>query len=139
MITLITRKDRAKSVADRWKLNYLVGNSIWFNTPELDSKQVYEALIDLGTSPDPDEVDRIIGNSSWTEVQECDKCGEHYDQIVEIDLHQLQTTTRLCQTCLRAALQLFGTEVTITEYAASPELNKALTNLHFFGSKGQVL
>lgn len=69
---IITRKMRANVAAHAWRRQY-------FPTPGADIKgphsQKLKELEALGENPDPDDVDRIIENTSWTDVPECSECG----------------------------------------------------------------
>ena len=53
----ITRQTQANAASIRWKFQY----------PH-DKNNVQARLNALGPVKDPDEVDRIIGNKSWTEL-----------------------------------------------------------------------
>lgn len=53
----ITRQTQANAASIRWKRQY----------PH-DKNNVQARLDALGQIKDPDEVDRIIGNKSWTEL-----------------------------------------------------------------------
>jgi len=68
---------------------------------------VHDQLLALGSSPDPDDVDRVIGNGSWTRVPECDECGAG-DQPFVIQVGQPpdyeSRTAKLCGSCCRQAI-----------------------------------
>lgn len=71
MFEIVTRRSRAATAAERWEQQY--------DTPEYrNTEHQYTALQlkALPLNPDPDEVDRLIGNSTWTDVPACDGCGK---------------------------------------------------------------
>jgi hypothetical protein len=72
--TRVTRHDLAASALSRWKAQYRRGDPAW-------AGHVRAALADLGKSPDPDEVDRVIGNGSWTDIT-CSNCAESVTEAV---------------------------------------------------------
>lgn len=65
---VITRSIRAKNAALRWRQLY-------------GYDKAHTSLRRLGDNPDPDEVDHIIGNKTWTEI-ECDECGDKQPVVV---------------------------------------------------------
>jgi hypothetical protein len=101
---LVTKRDLIKNVANRWREQY----------PEVNSGkhsrfvQTYRDLLalDLGTCT-ADEVDAVIGNSSWTR-NECQSCGDDVDAAVIVgqEPDYESATARLCKSCLQAALDL---------------------------------
>ena len=69
---------RAAGVASRWKHTYFE-NEIWFKfnnkinnkaCKNKSSKTIYDNLVALGKSPTPEQVNKVIGNESWTKVWE---------------------------------------------------------------------
>ena len=94
----ITRLSLAKETAKRWKIQY-----------GTDKYDVYKKLVSLGDSPNPDQVDAIIGNGSWTRVPHCSECSSEGEAIViqvgetpDYDSH----TAYLCSDCIRDALSI---------------------------------
>lgn len=71
--------------------------------------EIYDGLVSLGPDPNPDDVDRIIGNSSWSWPGSCGGCGTTCDKVVVVgekpdyDSH----TARLCKDCVLEALHAF--------------------------------
>lgn len=96
-----SRKDQAKRAADRWKMQYYDPKKRWSSCflYDLDTKGKWEALKALGPDPDPDDVDRIIGNSSWTEPQRCDGCCAPADRLIGFAYHK----GLYCAPCLKKA------------------------------------
>ena len=80
-----TRKDRAAQTADRWYQQYMMSETE--AKPEFkggrfsDKALIYQQLKELGENPDPDEVDAVIGNSSWTRIT-CHHCGSDVERAV---------------------------------------------------------
>lgn len=93
-----------KGVAERWSRQY---GDDWRSVVGIDgresSKEIYELLCGLGSDPDMDKVDRIIGNKSWTRVT-CASCGDAVDRAAEFGYD----TVKVCADCMRAALRAMG-------------------------------
>lgn len=101
----ITRKTKAADTAARWKYQYETA----VETPgdpasTSDPKAKYQRLVTLGLNPDPDDVDEIIGNPSWTEVDPCDECGVELDILIGIGAGC--ESVALCKSCLNLAVEL---------------------------------
>lgn len=94
---LITRNTLAAEAASKWQSQY---------GGDRDGKSAAIRL--LGDKPDPDAVDAIIGNDSWTRVPCCDECGLSAVSVVEIgeELDYESATAQICANCLRSALAL---------------------------------
>jgi len=98
---LITRQILANEAAKRWGKQY---------PPDRwpDKQYVLRQLTELGGNCDADEVDKIIGNGSWT-TTECHECGN--DEGVDVvqvgqQLDYESSTANVCKSCLRKALNL---------------------------------
>lgn len=96
---LITRKSKAKDVAKAWKLQY--GD---INT------DVYEALVALGGNPNPEDIDEVIGNGTWTATK-CYECGDRNIDVIligedEDENDYFAMTTFVCRDCLKKAIEL---------------------------------
>lgn len=104
---LITRKDKAKNAAQQW-LNTYNGRGGWKYSTNGDKEAIYVALVELGPNPDPDDVDRAIGNKSWTECH-CDECRTQADEVVEVgEAPDYESATAcLCLSCVRYARSFF--------------------------------
>ena len=106
LMELETRQCLANTARERWERQYSrYGVTHW-------SHSVTEKLRQLGKNPPPDEVDKAIGNSSWTTSRKCDECGEKSSMIVMLGEKPdyESNTARICRSCLEKALQLFDME-----------------------------
>lgn len=99
---LITRQSKANEAADQWQLHY---------SPDRwpDKQKIAEKLRSLGDTPNPDDVDRIIGNGSWTKPGKCDECGKDSGSVIQLgeEPDHESHTTWLCELCMREAIPLF--------------------------------
>lgn len=107
---VITRHTLAASAAARWAYQYKHPNH---RNPDTVLKA--EKLAALGMNPDPDEVDRIIGNTSWTTTK-CDQCKATNMPVVEVgeERDYESDTALLCLSCLNGAVAM------LSATAASP-------------------
>ena len=99
---IITRQSLANTAANRWAVQYS-------SSMNQDRAQTLEDLRDLGPTPDPDSVDAIIGNSSWTTTR-CDECGTKNIPVVELgddpDYPDTSSTICVCLSCLNSAINM---------------------------------
>lgn len=103
---LITRKDLAANAAERWKKAYTrkgewqEGTLIRTRTKE----EIYNQLVALGPTPNPDDVDATIGNTSWTGCR-CDECGHKFDAVIQVGEAPCyeSSTANLCRHCVQHA------------------------------------
>lgn len=101
MFEKITRESRARGVAESWRGRYKKGAKTRYH----DCNETYASLKALGETPNPDEVDCIIGNTSWTRVEECTQCGkEDAPFVVQVgDEPDYESRTAwLCPDCIKA-------------------------------------
>jgi hypothetical protein len=111
---LITRQSQADTAAQRWAERYGhyidgPGNvrSTLFGLP--NRRSTYTALVALGPNPDPDAVDRVVGNSSWTDTPTCNECGRSgLPAVVQVgeEPDYESRTAWMCGDCLRRAADL---------------------------------
>jgi len=96
---LITRQSLANKACERWAEQYPIER--W-----PDRQLVLKKLIELGDNCNPDEVDAIIGNGSWTRTK-CDECNND-DGVDVIQLGQEpdyeSNTANICKDCLDKGL-----------------------------------
>ena len=101
---LITAREQIRTVAQRWKLQYLAFHSAPQKL-EIEILQALESLdVEVATKED---VAAIIGNTSWI-ISDCDECGGMFDALVELSdwSDGEYSPARLCAGCLRKALAL---------------------------------
>ena len=101
----ITRKTRAAEAARKWREQYPPGSPPGWGGA--DREATYAALVALGPLPDPDAVDALIGNTSWTDVPECDGCertGMPFVVRVGDEPDYESSTAWLCSECLAEAV-----------------------------------
>jgi len=98
---LITRESNANKAAENWKKQYNY-DGVW-----PDKLEILDRLEKLGVNPFPDDVDSVIGNTSWTRTI-CYECRAENIDVVEIgeDKDYESYTTEICKACLLEALQL---------------------------------
>jgi hypothetical protein len=97
---VITRQIKANEVTETWRQQYPFYSS--------EKNNIYRRLKSLGQTPDPNTVDKIIGNKSWTEVECCSECGKRPKSIIRLGepLHHESLTAYICLDCLKKAIKL---------------------------------
>jgi hypothetical protein len=102
----ITRQTQANNVADRWHKQYPDGNG--YREKHIG---MWKKLCDLGGRPNPDDVDSLTENSSWTDVGSCNECNLESDTLIELgeEPDYESSTAYICPACLKKALQLVRT------------------------------
>lgn len=100
---LITRRAKAASTAARWKSQYNRGRG------DAGKFKIYSDLINLGDSPEPSDVDAVIGNATWTACvcTECECAAQSVVRVGEEPDYE-SSTAWLCKQCVEQALNLFG-------------------------------
>lgn len=97
-----TRATLAQQAPKKWAAQY--------SRPPVrpDQQKITEQLAALESPIDPDQVDAIIGNKSWTQVDCCSECEARVDVVVEIgqEPDYESSTAWVCLPCLRAAVAL---------------------------------
>lgn len=104
---LITRDQKAAEAAESWKKQYCVGER-WREVLQGDTEEVYSRLLKLGPTPRPNDVDAVIGNSSWTRII-CNECRQHdVSSAVQIgEEPDIESNTALiCPDCISKAAGL---------------------------------
>lgn len=94
---VITRRSRAAEAHERWERQY--GDATG------DKKAITQRLAALGAWPEPEAVNAVIGNDSWTECT-CNECGESVPLVVRLGEppDYESSTADVCERCLSAAL-----------------------------------
>jgi len=96
---IITRQSLANKVAERWAGQYKGG------AYGADKHDKLKKLRALGDAPNPNDIDLVIGNNSWTRTS-CHECGKDNIDVVEIgqDPDYESYTADICKPCLEKAL-----------------------------------
>lgn len=96
---IVSRASKAVKAADSWYNTYYDKRTGWLYGDEKRVK--FEELAALGQEPDPDDVDRIIGNSSWTSTN-CDECGSKPEFVVMVgeEPNYESNTAFICAQCI---------------------------------------
>jgi len=97
----------ANDAAESWKDHYGTRKS-----------DIYAGIIKLGKNPNPDDVDKAIGNKSWT-ITVCNECGTKNVDVVEVgeELYDDCAPTHLCRDCVQKVLACF----VVTSEESSPK------------------
>lgn len=107
---IITRKLLAKRAASAWHKQYC-NNGVWENSVPIWKQEtredIYNKLLSLGDDPNPDDIDKVIGNTSWTWVY-CNECDERVGGVVQLgeDPYYESNTANVCFGCLNKASML---------------------------------
>ena len=104
---IITRTKRASTVTKRWNETYF-GNGDWYKGG-LDKQKIHKELVALGVDPKADDVDKIIGNTSWTQCK-CDECNSYEEETIVIgqEPDYDSATAEVCKKCISIALSKFN-------------------------------
>lgn len=105
---IVTRQMLANRAAENWRHQYSEGKFGWKSTSmPVQPIGVHRKLIALGPTPTPEQVNAVIGNSSWTRLT-CDQCGNEVDTVIVVGQAQdyESSTASLCITCLEQAYNL---------------------------------
>ena len=97
---ILTVQELANTAKDRWRIQYFYDGS-WKHGS--DKKTVYENLVSLGDSPTPNQINEVIGNSSWTRL-ECSECNKEVDTVVVFSSYD--SYFYLCKKCLNKSTRL---------------------------------
>lgn len=100
---LLTKQHLLNTVDDRWKKQYYL-NSSWDYYGE-DKAEKYEELVNLGKNKNPEDVDKIIGNSSWTRLI-CHNCNKDVDAVFTFDTDE--ESLYVCEACVNIAFEQFN-------------------------------
>lgn len=103
----ITRRTLAAEAAKHWRKQY-------GDNAGPDKTAIQRALERLGENPAPDDVDKAIGNQSWTRVPNCDGCDkENPRSVVRVGQKSdyESNTAFLCAQCLQEAVGLYRRKV----------------------------
>lgn len=99
---LITERDKIRGVADAWDKQY----TGWQHDAQKMAIGRELRKLDKETATAAD-VERIIGNDSWTQ-QECDECKQAVKAVVQVgdEPYYESNTVLLCVHCIGKAAEL---------------------------------
>ena len=100
---LLTKQHLANTVDDRWKKQYHKNYS-WDRYGE-DKFKKYEQLVSLGKIKNQEDVDKIIGNSSWTRLI-CNNCDKDVDAVFIFGTNEIPLY--VCEDCVKVATKQFN-------------------------------
>lgn len=103
-----TRIGKAQTVPARWKRQYFKPRENRWDNFGLDKEGIYYRMLEL-PALEPDAVNAVIGNTSWTECV-CSDCQAQVEQVIRVgqEPDYESATAYLCADCLRAAFVLLG-------------------------------
>lgn len=99
---LLTKQDILNMVADRWRSQYCSNNGWKYQGKD----SVYDKLEALGDNPKSTDIDRVIGNNSWTSLT-CQTCNREVDAVVIVGDGECEIYT--CKKCVKKMHKLFKT------------------------------
>jgi hypothetical protein len=107
---IVTRALLAASAAEQWLREYPAPLQVGDEARDAAHTAIYPALVALGPTPNPDAVDTVIGNNSWT-ATECEECHAHGVPVVRLGRFgvykpEYQVASGICLTCLQTAVAL---------------------------------
>lgn len=110
---LITRHQKAASAETNWYKTYSKSETLWNSVSYWPSaegrtkREIHEQLVDLGLYPSPEDVNKVVGNTGWTDIC-CDECNELVEEVVQLgqEPDYESSTTNICFPCLKKAVQL---------------------------------
>ena len=100
---LLTKQHLVNTVDERWKKQYYRDAS-WDYYGE-DKIEKYEKLVNLGNNKNPEDVDKIIGNSSWTRLI-CNHCNKYVDAVFVFGIGH--NSFHICEDCVSIAVEQFN-------------------------------
>ena len=124
---LLTKQHLVNTVDDRWKKQYYL-NFSWDYYGD-DKVEKYEELVNLGKNKNPEDVDKIIGNSSWTRLI-CNHCNKDVDAVFIFGI--VEESLYVCEDCVSVAVEQFNKlkEVKMKEYIAKVSGDWRLVDSH---------
>jgi hypothetical protein len=107
MIKMITRESNAADAASNWLVHYRLPDGEWKAHSRGLAEEIYRDLVALGPHPQPDDVDKVIGNGSWTSTGVCGECGlDNKSPKIMFVSDSDYGTHMVCASCLREALRM---------------------------------
>ena len=100
---LLTKQHLVNTVDERWKNQYY-RDDYWSYYGD-DKIEKYEDLVNLGKSKNQEDVDKIIGNSSWTRLI-CHNCNKDVDAVFIFGI--VEDSLYVCEDCVNIAVEQFN-------------------------------
>ena len=101
---IITERDLIRTVADRWAKVYETG----YYAKDATKQGILKSLRMLSTTTcSADDVNKIIGNKSWTRMH-CSECAKSTNWVIQVgeEPDYESATANLCRKCFDKAVQL---------------------------------
>ena len=101
------QKAYVMAVPAKWKAQYFKGGA-WVSYAKHDNRETaYDEMIRLGDALTLQDVDRLIGNTTWGRSPTCDGCRLGGRLVAEVgqDSDYDSNTASLCRACLVAAIE----------------------------------
>lgn len=105
---LITEQLKIKTVAERWRDQYLDKSSRkWKPCKNTTGEFIYQKLLELPESVTVEDVVKIIGNNSWTVIR-CHECKQEVKAAIWLGeaLGWESNSALICLECLQKAIEL---------------------------------
>ena len=100
---LLTKQHLVNIVDYRWKKQYY-RDGYWDRYGD-DKVETYEKLVNLGNIKNTEDVDKIIGNSSWTRLI-CNHCNKDVDAVFIFGTNE--ESLYVCEDCVNISVQQFN-------------------------------
>jgi hypothetical protein len=107
-IVYMTRALKAGLVAEKWEEQYRSYMKDPAKAASLPHNpfDTYRELLALGPTPNPDAVDEIIGNNSWTHLT-CEVCSTQVDEWTHFNGSD-EDALSICTRCIITAFDLLA-------------------------------
>jgi hypothetical protein len=109
--------ENCKGIAKKWKQRcYAPSTGEWDwvwplsiekGKAKVSAEVIYDRLVALKGNGTPEEIEKIVGNTSWTDIS-CDECGRNVEVAVTVGEEEDYDTrtARVCLDCLNKAVRL---------------------------------
>lgn len=110
---IINERTKIRDIAKRWK-NMYYHNNKWSGTSEQaqEKEKIYNQFVALDPETSiPEDVNNMIGNSSWIGPEQCHECNNYVSNVIQLgqEPDYESSTANICKDCLRKALALITT------------------------------
>lgn len=103
--TIIKSKSyNSKHIAVRWKQQYYKSTGWTSTASHASTEGVYLELLKLPHNCTREDVDKTIGNQSWTHIL-CDECTEYVETVASFGQEK---DINICEQCLRSSVAAFS-------------------------------